>query len=124
MCFRRRVRAFDGHDKQIAVTSLREHIQKQEIKHQERMSQVVSKYEKQVQALKDEMAKEKHANDENMKRLVDEMQRMHKVALDQQDAKTRERVRQLSQQHAEELRTLNRRNEEKIEQVVGEVKRT
>ncbi len=120
----RALRAAMDDDKQIAVNAMSEHIQNQEIQHQERMNTVVAKYEKQVQVLKDELMREKKMNSENTKRLVDEMQRMHKVAMDQVDSKSRDRLRQVNLQHSEELRTLNKRNEEKLDQVIGEIKRS
>lgn len=111
-------------DKQIAVNNLQDHIQKQEVAHSERMNQVVSKYEKQIQVLKDQLVREKKIGEENLKRSTEEMARMHKVALDQVAAQNRDRVRQLETVHSEELRTLNKRNDEKVDQIIAEVKKT
>lgn len=111
-------------DKQEAINRLQDYVRKQELQHAERMNLVVSKYEKQVQDLKDQLVRESKQNDENMKRLTDEMGRLHKMELDQVDAKNRERMRQLNTQHGNELRTVNRRHEEKLDQVISEMKKT
>lgn len=111
-------------DKQIAVTTLTDRLQKQEVMHSERMAQVVGKYEKQIQTLKDELTREKKQNDENLKRATEEMQRQHKLAMDQSAQQNRERLRQVDAHHNEELRSLNKRNDERLDQVVSQIKKT
>lgn len=120
----RNLRNIMDNDKQIAVAAMSEHIQSQEIKHADRMNQVVSKYEKQVQGLKDDLMRVRKENDADMKRVVDEMQRQHKLALDQMDAKSRDQLRQVNKQHSEELRTQSKRGDDKLEQLLGEIKRS
>ncbi len=120
----RTLRAALEADKQIAVSTLTEHIQKQEIGHAERMSQVVAKYEKQITGLQDQVLKEKKQNEENLKRSTQDMQVAHKTAMDQLEAKNRERLRELNSAHSEEVRIVNKRHEEKLDQVLGEVKRS
>lgn len=111
-------------EKNQALNRMQEQIRKQEAQHLEKMTSVVAKYEKQVQSLKDQLVKERKSNEENLKRTVDEMRRANKVALDQADAQNRDRMRQVNLQHTEELRTMSRRNEEKLDQLVGQVKKT
>lgn len=111
-------------DKQNVVANLTEHMQRQEIQHSERMTQIVSKYEKQVQQLKDELVKEKKNGDENLRRATDEMQRQHKLAMDQVAQQNRDKLRQADNQHAEELRTLNKRNDQKVDDIMTQIKKT
>lgn len=111
-------------DKQIAVNNLQERLQRQELQHSDRMSQVVAKYEKQLQTLKDQMTHEKKSGDDNLKRSVEEMQRQHKLSVDQMATQTRDRLRMVDAHHSEELRSVNKRNDEKMDQVIGELKKT
>ena len=120
----RQLRATMEQEKLTAVTNLQEQLQRQELQHSERMAQTVSKYEKQILGLKDELIKQKKYNDENMKRMTEDMQRQHKLAMDQLDQQNRDRMRKVDNQHAEELRTVNKRNEAKIDQIMAEVKKT
>lgn len=110
-------------DKQIAVNNLQEHLQKQELAHSERMAAMVSKYEKQIQQLKDQLAREEKRSDENLKRYTEEMQRQNQMSIDQVESKNRNRMEQIQQQHSEELRALNKRHEERLDQVLSEVKK-
>jgi len=111
-------------DKQIAVNNLQEHLQKQELAHSEKMTQVVGKYEKQIQMLKDELMKEKRVNDDNLKRSTEEMQHQHKLSMDQVAQQNRDKLRQMDTHHSEELRSLNKRNDERLDQVLTEIKKT
>jgi hypothetical protein len=111
-------------DKQEAVNRLQDQMRMREIQHTERMNLVVQKYEKQLQALKDQMVREKKSGDENLKRTVEDMQRVHKTALDQLEAKNREQMRQVHDLHQEQMRSQTKRYEEKLDQVFVEVKKT
>lgn len=111
-------------DKQAAVLRLQDQIRKQEVQHAEKMNLVVSKYEKQIQTLKDQMLRERNLAEENLKRTVDDLQRVHKMAIDQVESKNRDQLRQMTVRQSEELRTVNKRNEEKLDQVLAEVKKT
>ncbi|MGE3760033.1 MAG: hypothetical protein AB7H97_19865, partial [Pseudobdellovibrionaceae bacterium] len=111
-------------EKQEAILRMQELIRKQEVAHTEKMTQIVAKYEKQITALKDQVVKEKRTGEENLRRTVDEMTRAHKVSLDQLDSKNRDKMRQLTAAQSEELRSVNRRHEEKLDQVLAEVKKT
>lgn len=111
-------------DKQVAVGRLTEQLKKQEIGHTERMGQVVSKYEKQIVALKDQMMRDRKINEENLKRSVEDLQRVHKLGLDQIEAQNRDRLRQLQAHQDQEIRSVNKRHEEKLDSVLVEVKKS
>lgn len=111
-------------EKQVAVRTVQDQMRKQEIQHTNKMNQIVSKYEKQIQTLKDQVVRERKIGEENVKKAVDELQRAHKVSIDQLEAKNRDQIRQMNSTQAEELRSLNRRHEEKLDQVLTEVKKT
>ena len=120
----REARELADNEKQIAVRAMQDRMRKQEMQHSDRMNQTISKYEKQIKVLEDQVLKERKNGEENLKRTVDELQRAHKTSVDQLESKNREQVRQLSSMQSEELRTLNRRHEEKIDAVLAEVKKT
>jgi len=120
----KKVHSDDEADKQIAVNTLQDHIERQEAQHNERMAQVVAKYEKQIQTLKDQLVKEKRQNDETLKRTTEEMQRQHKIEMDQVALQNRDRLRNMDAHHNDELRELNKRNDARIDQVIAEVKKS
>ncbi|NJL25631.1 MAG: hypothetical protein HC902_10960 [Calothrix sp. SM1_5_4] len=111
-------------DKDQAVRTLHEEIQKREVQHSEKMNSLISKYERQVKSLNDELLRERKSNDENIRRLTEELQRAHKVQMDQLESKNRERLRQVNARHSEELRSVNKRHEERLDQTIGQMKKT
>ena len=117
------LRATLDDDKRGSMVGLRDQLQKQEVQHTERMAQVVAKYEKQIQTLKDQLEHERRGNDTNLKRSVEEMQRTHKTSIDQLESQNRDRLHQLNVQHNEEIKEINKRNDEKLNQVLAEVKK-
>jgi hypothetical protein len=120
----REARGLVEKEKELAVRTMQDQMRKQELQHADRMNQVVSKYEKQVQTLKDQVLRERKIGQENIKRTVDELQRAHKLSLDQLDNKNREQVRKMSTLQSEEIRSVNKRHEEKLDHVLAEVKKT
>ena len=120
----RALRANMEDDKQTTVGSLLQRLQKQEVQHTEKMNQVVGKYEKQVQELQDRLLKEKKASDENLKRSAEEMMRAHKLSMDQEESQSRDRLRQVDERRLAEINALNKRSEEKMNQVLAEAKKT
>ena len=111
-------------DKSAAVGRVYEQMRRMESNHTEKTAQLISKYEKQVQALQDQIGRERKSNADDTKRLTEELVRVHKMEMDQLEAKGRARIREIATQHGEEVRTLNRRHDEKLDQVIGEMKRT
>ena len=99
-------------------------LRKHELHNTERMNIIVNRYEKQIQILKDQLLREHKSNDDNVKRLTDELARTHKMEMDQVEAKNRAKLRQLNDMHAQELRSLTKRNEERMDQVIGELKKS
>lgn len=120
----KQIRDLMDDDKNAAVNRMQDMIRKQEIKHADQMSQVVDKYEKQVRDLKDQMVSQRRAHEETVKRTVEDMQRANKMAIDTLESQNRDRMRQVNLQQSEQLRTLNKRHEEKLDQVISEVKKT
>jgi hypothetical protein len=111
-------------DKKAAVGRLQQQISNQELKHAQIMEDTIQKYEKEIVGLKDQIVREKKLSEENIRRTSEEMTRLHQVNMDQLEAKNRDRLRTINQQHSEEVRAVNRRHEERLDQVLGEVKKT
>lgn len=116
------LRSIQEQDKKAAIDRLKESIRKQEVQHEEKMSVVVAKYEKEIARLNDELVRVRRANDEDLKRLAGEMQRQHKSELDTQQIQYQEKMRKTQDLHSEELRTVNRRNQERVDQLVATTK--
>ncbi len=111
-------------EKNIAVRNMQDHMRKQELRHSEKLATTVAKYEKQIQTLKDQMLRERKLGEDNMKRTVEEMQRAHQVAIDQLDSKNKDQMRTVQMQHADQVKGLSRRHEEKMDALITEVKKT
>jgi polyhydroxyalkanoate synthesis regulator phasin len=88
------------------------------------MGIVVQKYEKQIQGMQDQLMRHEKTSAETLKRTVDELQRAHKVSIDQLEAKNRDRMRTITSHQQEEIRSVNKRHEDKLDAVLTEVKKT
>ena len=111
-------------EKNQTIERMQDMLRKHELHNTERMNIIVNRYEKQIQILKDQLLREHKSNDDNVKRLTDELARTHKMEMDQVEAKNRAKLRQLNDMHAQELRSLTKRNEERMDQVIGELKKS
>ncbi|MGE4129994.1 MAG: hypothetical protein AB7F86_00060 [Bdellovibrionales bacterium] len=111
-------------EKNQAIQRMKDQLQKQELQHSDKMNQTVSKYEKQIQMLKDQMVRDKRANEEYMRRTVEAIQRNHKMEMDQLQARNMDQMRQSQVRHDQEVSTMNKRHEQKLDQVLTEVKKT
>ncbi|MGE0764203.1 MAG: hypothetical protein AB7N80_13055 [Bdellovibrionales bacterium] len=117
------LRAFHQRDKLEAVERIKDAMRKQEIQHQEKMTTLSSKYEKEIARLNDEMARTKRSHDEDMKRITAQFQRQHQTELDAQQIQFQEKLRKTQTQHSEEMRTTNQRNQERFDQLLTTVKK-
>jgi hypothetical protein len=111
-------------DKAVAVNKLQAQLQNQEVKHAQRLDQTIQKYEKEILSLKDQMMRDKRLADESLRRTTEELTRQHQINLDQLEAKNRDRLRTVNIQHGEEVRSVNKRHEQRLDQVIGEIKKT
>lgn len=118
------VRQVVENEKNVAIRNMQEQMRKQELQHSEKMSMMVGKYEKQIQTLKDQMLRERKLSEDSLKRTVEEMQRTHQLAIDQLDMKNKDQMRTAQQTHSEQVRSLNKRHEEKMDALLTEVKKT
>jgi hypothetical protein len=119
----KKLRAVVDSEKNQAVRRVQEQMRKQELQHTDRMAAVVNKYEKQITGLNDQILRERKIGEENLKRTVEEMQRAHQASIDQLDSKNRDQMRQAQATHGEQLRSVNKRHEAQIDQVLTEVKK-
>lgn len=111
-------------DKNQAISRMTEQLQKQEVQHADRLNTTIHKYEKQVLALKDQIVRERKLNEENLKRTVEDLQRVHNTGIERIEAQNRERVRQMQAQQDQEVKSLNKRHEDRLDSVLVEVKKT
>lgn len=107
-----------------AIERMKDQIRKREIQHSDQMSTVVSKYEKEIKRLNDEMVKSKRQGDLDNKRLVDEVMRAHQKELSSQNIQTQERLKNMEEQHNREIKVINERNQAQLDQVISTLKKT
>ena len=89
-----------------------------------RLDQVRRNYERKIQELKDKMMIEQKQSDDNLKRTIEQMQRVHQMSFVQLEAQNRDRINRLSAEHADEVRSINQRQKEKLDELVVQTKKT
>lgn len=115
----RDLRADADAEKADAVERIKQQAKEKEASHVERLTQLQQTHQRDILALQDQMLHERKAADENLRRTIDDMKKAHKTDLDQQMAKYEERIRMMQNSQSEELRRVNRANEEKLNQLAA-----
>ncbi len=117
------VRAQVEAEKAEAIERLKDQLRKREMQQQEKMNSVVTSYEKQLAQLNDDMVRLKRSQDVELKRMVDNMKRVHQSELDTQQVQYQNRLSKVQGQHADEMRSVNERNQARMDQVLTTVKK-
>lgn len=110
-------------EKRNAIELIRDQAAKMEVQHQEKVAQLQSKHEKEMLSMKDQMLLMKKENDETLKRTVSELQRAHELSLSQQEYRHKDKLKALDLDHTNEMKTINRRNDEKVSQMSAAIKK-
>lgn len=113
------VRVNSDAEKADAVERLKDQARQQEIGRADKMASASQKFQKDMATLQDQLLRERRSSDDTLRRTIDDMERGHKTSMDQQSAKYEERIRLLQNQQAEELRRVNRTNEERMNQIAA-----
>ena len=117
------LRASMERDKMENIEHMKDMMRKQEVSHNDKMVSMTGKYEKEIARLNDEIGKTKRSHEEEVKRLVGQIQRQHQNELDSQQLQYQEKMRKAQAQHGEEIRVTNQRNQEKFDQLLTTVKK-
>lgn len=102
-------------ERAIAIESMKEVMRKQELEHQEKLAQLSMKFESELAQSRDELNKVRRGNDERSRRLVEQMQRSKDMELATQQTQFESKMNKLAQKHAEDLKSMERRHQERME---------
>jgi hypothetical protein len=111
-------------NKAEALERLKEQMRQRELQHQEKLTLLKGKYEKQIAELNDRRTVEKRTSDEYIKRQADDLKRSHQMELETQQSQFRDKIAKLQEQHDVEMQTLNSRHEEQVDQLVGAMRKS
>jgi hypothetical protein len=111
-------------DKEESLQNIKHQVQKQEVTHQRKTQDIVSKYEKRITELNDQFVREKRLRENREKQLVRDLQRQHeseKLAL---QSKYEAQSKQSQLAHEREMKDVSRRGQEKLDEVLTSLKKT
>lgn len=110
-------------EKDEAVNALKNQLREKEAKHTEQIGQMKLKYDKEIGDLKDLILRERKQNEENSRRIVGDLKRGHDLDMENLNVQYQARIRQIEEAHTKELKTMTRRNDEKMDQLVSTVRK-
>jgi hypothetical protein len=106
------------------LQALKLQTQKQEVDHNRRLQDVVSKYEKRIGDMNDQFVREKRLRDNREKQLIKDLQRKHESEKEALQAKYQAQSTQTQLAHEREMQDTNRRSQEKLDEVLSSLKKT
>ncbi len=110
-------------EKREGIERMKEMMRKQEAQHQEKSASLVARYEKEIAKMNDELARVKRQQGDQIKRLQSELERQHRSEMDVQQSQFQDKLRKTQDQHADELRLVNQRNQERMDQLLTATKK-
>jgi hypothetical protein len=110
-------------DKNSSINRLHDQAEKQEMEHQALLNTVVDKYEKRVADLNDQLIRERRLNDNHSKVVVKDLTRERETDIENLKMKYEERAKQMEVAHQQEMKELNRRQQEKLDEVLTSVRK-
>jgi hypothetical protein len=111
-------------EKEESLQALKQQSQKQEVDHNRRLQDVVSKYEKRIGDMNDQFVREKRLRDNREKQLIKDLQRKHETEKEALQAKYQAQNSQTQLAHEREMKDTSRRNQEKLDEVLSSLKKT
>lgn len=117
------MRARVDKEKRDAIATMKEQMRKQEIQHQDRMAAQSVKFESEITRMKDELNKLRKAQDEQLKRQAGELQRAHQAELEAQQVQFRDKLSKTENHHTDEIKQVNRKNQERVDQLISTLKK-
>lgn len=121
---KREVRMAITKDKNTALQMMKEQAQKQEIEHQRKVTDIISKYEKRISDMNDQIMREKRLRDQREKTLISNLRKQHQNEIDALKLQQEDQNKQAKVAHEREMRDTSRRNQEKLDEVLRAVKKS
>ena len=105
-----------------ALRAIEARAEKQEMENQEQIANLQTKYKARVEALNDQLVRDRREHNLHDQRLVKEMKRQENEELDAQKVKDEEKARVTEMDHEREMKEISRRDQEKLDQLLSTVK--
>jgi hypothetical protein len=105
-------------ERQTAIENLKEQMRERETQHSVRLNTIQRKYQKEIQALKDEMVRNKKSKDQNHKTTVEGLVSQHERDKASQEMRHKNQVNELQEGHRKEIAKINQRHEEQLNQIL------
>ncbi len=105
-----------------ALRAIQARAEKQEMENQEQVGDLQAKYKERIEALNQQLVRERREHNVHDQRLVKEMKREENEELDAQKIKYEEKARIAEMDHEREVKEMSRRNQEKLDQLLSTVK--
>jgi hypothetical protein len=110
-------------DKIGSLQQMKSQLQKQEVEHQRKVSEIASKYEKRIADMNEQFMREKRLRDNKEKHVVGDLRRQHANEIEAVKMKYEDQNKQTSLSHDREMKENARRNQEKLDEVLRSVKK-
>jgi hypothetical protein len=111
-------------EKDKAIKSIKDDAQKLEANQQRRIDDVVAKYEKRIAEMNDQNLRERRLRDNHEKAMVNTMKRQHEVEKETLRMQYEEQNRQANQMREREIQDVNKRHQEKLNEVLNTMKKS
>jgi hypothetical protein len=110
-------------EKMTAVQAMKEQIQKQEVENESKLSSIIAKYEKRLAEINDGIVKDKRIKENRERTLVRDMQRQFESEKETLKIKYEEQAKNSELRHKDEIRDVNRRNQERLDEALSIVRK-
>jgi len=106
-----------------SLRNIKAHAGEQETAHQQNLSTVIDKYEKRINDLQEQMIRERRMKDNHEKMAVKDVRHQADAELEAQRIKYEDKNRMLEASRDRDIKESNRRNQEKLDQVLSSMKK-
>jgi hypothetical protein len=110
-------------DKTKTVGRIQDQAIKQEVDSQQNLNSVVSKYEKRLSDVNEQLVRERRMHDIHERNGMKELTRQHENEFEMMKMKYEQQAKETQVAHERELRQVERRNQEKLDQVLTSIKK-
>jgi hypothetical protein len=117
------IRSITNKQKVDAIEQMKDFMRRQEVGHAEKMAAQQTRFDRDMARLNDELVKQKRENDEALKRLTSQLDRQKNAEIEALNIQNQAKIRKAETQHHEEMRTVNMRNQERMDQLLTNVKK-
>lgn len=111
-------------EKDEAIQRIKDQMNKNEVRNDQRMTAAINRYEKRLAELQDKFTREKRSNTVNQKRMLETMKKAHDSELEATKAQYEEKLAKITESHREEMEKINRRNNGKMDNLLQNLRKS